>query len=261
MLTFASQRAFPFFSLPAEIRNMVYKEVLVLPDGGLVRCFAPPALLQTNRLFRAEAMPVFYSENHFEITIKRSPEDVIWAAGRYVPHLDKTVWQRFLRMWDVFNVYGSNCLKYIRHITLIYQLAMDNGFDFGGDFYDKRLGFRFSADPFEEDLDGNYGEETDAESESDSSDDDFVLDFQQLEVEADNLEAEDSTSSGYEYEADTDVEEIPAEDIDPVGVFELNRGTFDWPNRHYTSLFLWDRVGEYGKQPRVICKEIQKANQ
>lgn len=243
---------------------MVYKEVLALPDG-LVRSFAPPALLQTNTLFRAEAMPIFYSENHFEITIKRSPEDKIWAADRYVPHLDKTVWQRFLRMWDVFNVYGSNCLHYIRRITLIYQLSMDNGFDFGdnivGGIYDKRLGFRFSADPFEEDLDGSYGEESDAESGSDSSDDEFDLDFEQLEAEADNLEAEDSTSSGYEYEADTDVEEIPAEDIDPVGVFELNRGIFDWPSRHKTRFFLWHRMGEYGKETKVFCKGAQKANQ
>lgn len=226
---------------------MVYREVLVLPDGAVVRLFTSPALLQTNRLFRAEAMPIFYSENYFEITIKRSPREMTLAAGRCRPNLDKRIFQRFLRLWPVFNVHGSNCLQYVRRITLIYELSMDNGHSFGFDAFDKRLGFRFSNDPFEEDLDENYGEESDTESESDSSDDGFGPDFEELEAEADDLQPGNSNSNGYEYEADTDIEEDPEDDFDPVGGFELNRGTFDWPSRHKTYFHLWYRASEEGK--------------
>lgn len=229
---------------------MVYREVLVLPDGSLVRSFTSPALLQTNKVFRAEGAPIFYSESHFEITIKRSPEDMILAAGKYLPNVDKGIFQHFLRMWPVFNVHGSNCLQYVRHIILIYQLSMDMGYSFGDDIFDKRLGFRFSHDPFEEDLDGNYGEDeqSNAESDSDSIDDESDWDFEEPEAEENNLEPEDSTSNGYEYEADTDVEEDPEADFDPVGVFELNRGTFDWTSRDRTYFFLWKKVNEQGKK-------------
>lgn len=232
---------------------MVYREVLVLPDGGLVRSFTSPALLQTNMVLRAEGTPIFYAENHFEITIKRSPEEMTLAAGKYLPNVDKGIFQHFLRMWPVFNVHGSNCLQYVRHINLIYQLSMDMGYPFGDDIFDKRLGFRFSHDPFEEDLDGNYGEDeqSNAESDSDSSDDESDGDFEELEAEEENIEAQDSTSNGYEYEADTDVEEDPEADFDPVGVFELNRGTFDWRSRDKTYFFLWRQVNEQGKGSHI----------
>lgn len=234
---------------------MIYEEVLVLPDGGLLRSFAPPALIHTNKRFRDEAIPIFYGANLFEITIKRSLADELLAAGRKLPSVDLWVWRRFLHMWDVFNGSGTDGLRYVNHVTLIYQLSMDNGFPFGEDGFDKRLGFRFRSHRYEEDLDTNYEEDSDGESDSDSSNnDDLEMDFAKLEAEAADLEADMDNHEGQDLDEEDNsqdesvggVDQVPEENAGQERGFELNRGTFDWPNRRETHFFFFHRIREFG---------------
>lgn len=122
-----------------------------MPDGGILCSFAPPALLQTNKLLRHEAAPVFYGQNHFQITIKRLPQDdEVCTAGRSLASVDMWVWRRFLHMWDDFNCFGANCLRHVRHLDLIYGLEMDEICPEREGLH-RRLGFRLSSHPFEED--------------------------------------------------------------------------------------------------------------
>jgi hypothetical protein len=61
-----------FLSLPPELRNAIYTEVLlsaepiVLPYAYERRTFREPALLSACRTIRAEATPIFYGANAFE---------------------------------------------------------------------------------------------------------------------------------------------------------------------------------------------------
>ena len=70
--------SFDFVNLPAEIRNNVYRCILVQDTQPVrpVRTWCSPdpkglAILSTNRLIYSEAMPIFLSENSFMITGSR----------------------------------------------------------------------------------------------------------------------------------------------------------------------------------------------
>ena len=70
--------SFDFVNLPAEIRNKVYRYVLVQETQPVrpVRSWCSPALsglaiLSTNRLIYSEAMPILLSENNFRMTGSR----------------------------------------------------------------------------------------------------------------------------------------------------------------------------------------------
>lgn len=218
---------------------MVYREVLVVPDGGLVRTFAPPPLLRANKQLRNEAIPIFYGENHFEITVKRSPQDEARAAVGGFPSVDMWVWRRFLHMWDDFSCFGTNCLRHVRHVTLIYQLSMDDGHSFGDGEFDRRLGFRLSSEPFEKDHHdrGDDEEKRGGAIASDTSNDHGIQsDPAEPDAEVAELEGEESDEDG---SGDKD-------DSDPVGVFELNRGTVNWRSRREAHFFLFNRMCEYG---------------
>ncbi|KAJ0109973.1 hypothetical protein J7T55_014775 [Diaporthe amygdali] len=255
---FAPQGDFPFFKLPGEIRNIIYKETLIVPDGGLVRSFTPPPLLSVSKRLRNEAMPLFYIHNHFEITVKRSAADELLARGRELPSVDMRVWRRFLDMWNVFNASGTNGLQYVEKVTLIYQLSMDNGCSFGSGEFDKRIGFRFSCGRFKEDLDDDFDADmTDGSDwEASESEQDVDEDHDDLDSEVDDLiddiqahddeDTEHEVDEGQEQDHGSDTEEVPVEDIDPVGVFELNRGMVEWENCRETKEFLFHKICEYG---------------
>lgn len=141
-----------FFEFPGEIRDAIYRAILISSEGSVVRSFTPPPLLCTSQRLRSEALPLFYKHNHFEITVERSDADTKLAPpGVRMPSVDMRVWRRFLDMWNVFNAWGTNGLQYVERVTVIYQLSMDNGSPFGTrDEYDRRVGFRFSRAPIEE---------------------------------------------------------------------------------------------------------------
>ena len=76
--TFNLQEYFDFTNLPPEIRNKVYRCILVQETQPVrpVRSWCSPALeglaiLSTNRLIYSEAMPILLSENTFMITGSR----------------------------------------------------------------------------------------------------------------------------------------------------------------------------------------------
>lgn len=245
-------RNLSFFSIPAEIRVMIYKEHLISPQGSVVRSFTPPPLLQANRMIRDEAIPIFYGKNHFEITVKRTPEYERLAGDKPSPSVDMYMWHRFLHMWEVFNQNGSNCLHYVERITVIYQLSLFTGLACGKNPFDKRIGFRLSSKPFEEDADEDYemnSDPSDSGDSDDDSDDDSEVDPMELHAElVALLIGHDNEYIGYQT-SNENHEQSPEKDFDPVGVFELERGSSEWASGSFrdTQHFLFDRVGRCGK--------------
>lgn len=76
-----SQQVFlPFLRLPAEIRNMIYKEILIQPGCGCARThptrplplctLAQPPLTRVNRQIREECLPVYYGSNTFSVFVR-----------------------------------------------------------------------------------------------------------------------------------------------------------------------------------------------
>lgn len=76
-----SQQVFlPFLRLPAEIRNMIYKEILIQPGCGCARShptrplplctLAQPPLTRVNRQIREECLPVYYGSNTFSVFVR-----------------------------------------------------------------------------------------------------------------------------------------------------------------------------------------------
>lgn len=68
-------QAFPFLSLPGEIRNIIYRKHFeaTLPGShdrnlGLF-CYPQPALTRVSRQVRAESLSIYYSENRFVLRI------------------------------------------------------------------------------------------------------------------------------------------------------------------------------------------------
>jgi hypothetical protein len=241
---------------------MTYKMVLIRPKGTVIHSFATHPLLQTHSQIRDEAIPIFYGENHFEITVKRTPEYQRMLGYKASLDVDNYMWHRFLHMWDVFNSNGCNVLHYVRSATLIYQLSLNTGCPWGEGGFDSRLGFRLSAEPFEEDADGNYYEVEEDEDENADGDDDAAThakdsdyeygydDPDELQAEVDAL-AEDDSDDLFGYEPlHGDQPQIPEGDFDPVGVFELNRGiSFRWRNRGHTQYFIFSQIRMYSKSP------------
>lgn len=220
-----------FFEFPAEIRDVIYKEALIAPEGALVRSFTPPPLLCASRRLRDEALPLFYKYNHFEITVKRSRQDELLAAGwGRLRIVDMRVWRSFLDMWNVFNAWGTNGLQYVERVTVIYQLSVKNGMPFGSDsVYDRRVGFRFSRAPIEENVFEKHGE---GENAGDS-----------VESDEDN----NSDSSHDDSEASDDDDDNGTASVHRCHEVALNRGTFGWPSRKTTERFLFERIREYSK--------------
>ncbi|KAK7732633.1 hypothetical protein SLS63_004888 [Diaporthe eres] len=208
-----------FFEFPGEIRNMIYKDILIAPENTLLRGFTPPPLLCASKRLRGEALPLFYQYNNFEITVQRSPQDQVLAGGRRLPSVDMRVWRRFLDMWNVFNASGTNGLQYVERVTVIYQLSARSGMPFGTDYaYDRRLGFRFSRTPFEED-----GVESHDEARN-----------------AGNNESSEGSDDSSSESSDGDGDYCDRE----CHYAALNRGTFDWPNRSETQRLLFEKTRE-----------------
>ncbi|KAL1847798.1 hypothetical protein Daus18300_013840 [Diaporthe australafricana] len=58
---------FNFLGLPGEIRNKIYR--YALQDDNFIQTLAPPALTLTNKSIRAEALPLYYSQNVFYLLL------------------------------------------------------------------------------------------------------------------------------------------------------------------------------------------------
>lgn len=78
--TGSQQAVSPFLRLPPEIRNIIYKEVLIQPGCGCARphptrplplcTLAQPPLTRVNRQIREECLPVYYGSNTFSVFVR-----------------------------------------------------------------------------------------------------------------------------------------------------------------------------------------------
>ncbi|KAK5013629.1 hypothetical protein LTR60_003383, partial [Cryomyces antarcticus] len=95
---------FPFLKLPAELRNLVYRFVLVFQERiafhhehatAMAQSSQPP-LTKVSRQIRAESLPVFYGGNWFE-------------CGRF--------FASFLNLLGWFKAIGNHNCALIRHVV------------------------------------------------------------------------------------------------------------------------------------------------
>lgn len=112
---------FPFLHLPAEIRNKIYRYLLVEdPSTGRIRSLAQPPLTRTNKQVRSEALPIYYGENKFLLRSSRTP----------IATTDPEEWPNFVRMFRMFKAgriggRGTGSLRFIRNIRCRSGNAMD----------------------------------------------------------------------------------------------------------------------------------------
>lgn len=110
--SFVPSGHFPFLRLPPELRNVIYRLVLVTFDnkGGLFPVFlTQPALTRVNRQIRKETLGIFYAENKFAMNIHILDP---WKTD----HLEEHQRLRFLRSVKLLAVSG--------HFDLIQQLEI-----------------------------------------------------------------------------------------------------------------------------------------
>ncbi|KAI7286443.1 hypothetical protein KC345_g1187 [Hortaea werneckii] len=72
------EQAFRFLDLPAEMRNLVYRELLVWPSNRLERCW--PQILRTCRQVNDEAKEIIYTENAAKVKV------ILKGMGEYDPN-------------------------------------------------------------------------------------------------------------------------------------------------------------------------------
>lgn len=208
-----------FFEVPSELRRMIYKEALIAPEGTLVRSFTPPPLLCASRRLRNEALPLFYRYNHFEITVKHTPADTtlpLWL------NVERRVWQRFLNMWKVFDVSGTNGLQYVERLTVIYQSSVEVSYPFLDEgTRDRRLGFRFSRAPLEGFVEGRSEE--------------VIRNRRKGRNEGSN--------EGSDEESDDD----NRDGVLRRNVVLLDRATLGWPSGFEAERLLFDQIHDNGK--------------
>lgn len=94
-------KAFGFLDLPAEIKNKIYRLVLIRDSGPdvpshqrLIRSLAPPALTLTNKQIFTEALPIYYAENLFYILLCG---EKVHGSDRDTSHFN-----RFIGMMEYF---------------------------------------------------------------------------------------------------------------------------------------------------------------
>lgn len=81
-------KVFEFLKLPAEVRNMIYRDVLV--GKRIVHLFFQPPITLANKQIRSESLPVFYGHNKFVFSFHRDlgtqdlPLPKLWCAPRPV---------------------------------------------------------------------------------------------------------------------------------------------------------------------------------
>lgn len=92
----------PLLSLAAELRNTIYRLVLIPPhpiDVSNLRHPSEPGLLATCKQVRREATGMYYSENEFSISmgVDNPDQSRYWNFGRWLPR--GMTWLRSLRPW------------------------------------------------------------------------------------------------------------------------------------------------------------------
>jgi hypothetical protein len=111
------------FKLPLELRCNIYEEVLVSPKSlELVHYFTdplpPPALLQTCRVIRREAQPVYYGQNTFVVQPCR-------YEGRSSVQRQRESTVELLNAW-LMPLQMSKCLHLVRRINIVNVFWTDS---------------------------------------------------------------------------------------------------------------------------------------
>lgn len=132
---------------PPEIRNEIYRLVLVNTTCNCRRrgrthrhrksTFVQPAFTRVSKQLREEALPIYYGENVFKISIPR--------LSRYDR---KDTWYRFIKMFRVFSTTGTGApgtswLRFVRNVFISYKEVMHVVYD--DEIYEShsyQLGFR-----------------------------------------------------------------------------------------------------------------------
>ncbi|POS73025.1 hypothetical protein DHEL01_v208577 [Diaporthe helianthi] len=95
-------KAFEFLKLPAEIRNMIYWNVLI--NKRLRFLFFQPPLTLVNKQVRSETLPVLYGNNKFTVCVKLA----------LLTHAD----ERLKQLWAVpASVLSVSAILHFRYIT------------------------------------------------------------------------------------------------------------------------------------------------
>lgn len=132
LLTHHTQKAFRFLALPAEIRDIIYREALVprTPKGikEPVCTLAHPPLARVSKQLRAESLPVFYGENQFFINIDALHTQQVFLKDRR-REVD-AAYQRYVATFEAFSAWGSgapgtSCIRHIKDISVIYRQYLD----------------------------------------------------------------------------------------------------------------------------------------
>jgi hypothetical protein len=140
-----------FLTLPAEIRNIIYRYVLhedyiYAFDGTLPP--SQPGLLQVNRQLRKEASEIYYKENIFRFEIRGFNIDTLLEWSRSSPHrqhatlglrFDRTIlWKNLLKWlkayYDIelrdmghFTDYLHNSIRAAARMFEVVQKSGDKG--------------------------------------------------------------------------------------------------------------------------------------
>lgn len=116
-----SQHPFRLMDLPVEIRLRVYSmaigdlQDLTISD---YRDVAEPALLQTNRLIRSEATPVFYGSKSFRFELQ-TPTDATDHTSLHLFKAPELAWLQLI---------GPDTIKDLRHVSFYnrnYSIRID----------------------------------------------------------------------------------------------------------------------------------------
>lgn len=121
-----NETTFPFLSLSLEIRHLVYEELLVCKPhrsyllyhdrfGRSANLFLHPQILRVNKQISAEATPLLYEHNAFEIDLS-SEVTLQCSGGNYPDQLENPP--------DLFRADTYNPKKYLRDPGIIYPHCM-----------------------------------------------------------------------------------------------------------------------------------------
>ena len=107
-----------FLDLPPELRNRIYKFVLVENDGlvAIDASWQPPALLQTCKQIRNEASPMAYFSSRFVFTIIKCDCSLRMAFQKHVDALGIVSKKSIKTRYALRGLNWDNLIVWCRHI-------------------------------------------------------------------------------------------------------------------------------------------------
>ena len=108
------EAAFRFMDLPPELRNLVYRELLVLPNKSLT---CHPQILRASQLIHGEATGLLYGENVVQITVHFNE---VWIhSTRFRTYYPRTN----TRNDDFRHLVGTDFLRQVQHLRIVFGFS------------------------------------------------------------------------------------------------------------------------------------------